>query len=127
MGKGFYDMNWLFKKFGVPFFLFEGEGAGGGGAGAGKTFTQDDVNKIAGDARAEGRTASENELLKKYGVKNLDELATLVTAARDADAKNKTDLEKLQADLTKAQGDLGEAKSQAEKNEAALKARILNS
>jgi hypothetical protein len=120
---------WLFNNLlGFKIWFDADGGTGGGGAGATpKTFTQEELNAIAGSARSEGRTAYENDLLKKLGLKSVDDLTSLVTAARDADAKNKTELEKAQSDLAAKETELANAKAEGDKTVAGLKAQILNS
>lgn len=81
----------------------------------GKSFTQDDITRIATREKAEGRQAGINEILKELGVTDLEEGKTLLKRIRDAEDAQKTQAQKdAEAALT--------AKAEADKarKEAAL-------
>lgn len=59
--------------------------------------TQDEVNRLVGKARQEGRQAAQNELTAKYG--NLDELLKLKQEVEAKRAAEMTELEKAQQRL----------------------------
>lgn len=68
-----------------------------------KNFSQDDLDRLAGKARQDGRTAAEKELLEKLGVTDLDTAAAAIKAAKDADEANKTELQKANEAREKAE------------------------
>jgi hypothetical protein len=105
---------------------FDGEGDGGGtttttdnSAGAGTegnnnggsqtTLTQEQANKLIGEARKKGREAAVADLLKELGFEKADDLKALVTSA-----KERADAEKSEAQKA------AEAKEAAEKKAADL-------
>jgi uncharacterized coiled-coil protein SlyX len=115
------------NKFGVrPFVLFDADdGSGSGDTPGVKTLSQDEVNKLVGDARKSARETATKDLFKTLGVESADDLQALIKAARDAEAKGKTEIETLQnqvKDLTKK---LKDATDTASASESALKSRIL--
>lgn len=100
-----------------PMFFYD-EGAAGGapaseqtpdaGASGGKTFTQEEVNRLVGDARKDGRSSGEKSLLESLGLKSADDLKGIVQSAREAEEKNKTELQKAQDAATQAASALEE-------------------
>ncbi len=58
-------------------------------------FTQQDLDKIAGEARSKGRTSAEKEFLEKLGVSNVDEAIAALTAAKEAEEAKKTESQRL--------------------------------
>lgn len=113
------------------YFLDADAGNGGGttppdaGGNGGKTFTQDQVDALVGNARKEGRDGGVSKLLKDLGVENADSLKALVDNAKKADDANKTELQKLNDQLALAQKKATDAEAQAAKDLAALKERVL--
>lgn len=73
-----------------------GEGAGAGSTG---TFTQEDVNRIAGDRAARAKETAIKELLSGLGLESPDALKSLVTAAKERADAEKTELQKAQEAL----------------------------
>lgn len=59
-----------------------------------KTFTQEDVNRIAGEARKTARAAAVNELLKEIGLESQDALTDLVNDAKTRREADMTELQK---------------------------------
>lgn len=74
-----------------------GDGGGGdGGDGDGATFTQADVDRIVGErAKRAGKTAI-SDFLTSLGFEKPDELKKVVEARREAEEKEKTELQKAQ-------------------------------
>lgn len=64
-------------------------------------FSQADLDKIAGNSRAEGRSAAEKELLASLGVDSLDTAKERIAAQKAAEDAAKTEVERL-ADEAKA-------------------------
>jgi len=60
----------------------------------GKTFTQEDITRIATREKAEGRTAATNELLKSLGVETMEQAQEILKRQRDADEATKTQQQK---------------------------------
>jgi len=75
-------------------------------------FSQADLDRIAGDSRAAGRSAAEKELLEKLGVTDLDAASAAIKAAKEADDAKLSEVER----LTKERD---EAKQEAERTQAA--------
>lgn len=67
------------------------------------TFTQEQVNTFAGKAREEGRHSAQNALLERFGVKTLDELASVVEAHRKSEADKLSEVDKVKKELADAQ------------------------
>ncbi len=113
------------------------EGAAGGqppanepkpnaGDQGGKTFSQDDVNTLVGNARKEGRTSGEKALLESLGLQSVDDLKGIIKAAKDAEEANKTELQKAQDAKIKAEGDLEAEKQQRKADNDAMTKRLLD-
>ncbi len=125
----------MFGMWSRPLFFFD-EGAAGGapaseqapnaGAEGGKTFTQEEVNRLVGDARKDGRTSGEKSLLESLGLKSADDLKGIVQAARDAEEKNKTELQKAQDTATQSADALEEEKRQREEERNGFTKRLLD-
>ncbi len=64
-------------------------------ASDGKTFDQDSVNQMVGQARTEAR----DRLLKDLGFENAEALKTLIKQQKDAETANMTELQKAQAEV----------------------------
>lgn len=130
------DTYELMKAYRILFAPDEGGGAGGSGdagnggqgtdsgkgekpdandskAPSGKVFTQDDVNRIAGDTRNEERQKL-LRTLKDSGFDGDDINAVLELAkkAKEADDANKTELQKATGALEKAQARITELESE---------------
>lgn len=82
-------------------------------AAANGKFTQEDLDRIAGSARTEGRTVAERELLKSLGVSDLDAAKSLLKAAKDAEDAQKTELEKAQAEVERLKTEAESARTEA--------------
>lgn len=78
----------------------------------GSTFTQEQVNKLMGSVREEGRKSAEHALLEKYGVKSQDEIAAILEAHRKGEADKLSELEKVQKEYAKAQARLQEIETE---------------
>jgi hypothetical protein len=85
------------------------------------TFTQADVDRIAGDTRQKGRDAGMAEVLKALGVDSLGDAKAMVDAKREADDAAKSDLEKAEAESERLTKELEAAKSEREKLEADMR------
>lgn len=129
----------MFKPFNFSrMFLFQSDPAAGGGGG---TPTPEDKAKAEADAKkaeqekldkqfaeraARATEAEQKRILESIGVKSLDELTALAKSAKEADDKNKSDLEKAQSALAKAEEDKAKAEADAKaEREASLK-RLLD-
>jgi len=64
--------------------------------------SQGELDKIAGKARQEGRTAAERELMASLGVDSLDTAKARIQAAQAAEDAQKTELEKATEERNKA-------------------------
>ena len=82
-------------------------------AAASGKFTQEDMDRVAGDARKDGRSSAEKELLKKFGVENLEAIESVVQAAREAEEANKTELQKAQEEAARLRSEAEAAKAEA--------------
>ena len=114
--------------FGIPAVFFDGDDKGGGGgdpdqsndksAGDGKgadksdaplekKFTQEQLDKMFGDTRKQGREALAKEILEKTGFKSTDEMFAAVAAYRKAEEEKLSEVEKAKkiADDAKAESD----------------------
>ena len=65
-----------------------------GDQGENATFSQDDLNRAAGNARAQGRQAAIRDLLADLGVEKIDDLKAGFKAFRDAEDRRKTELDR---------------------------------
>ncbi len=85
-----------------------------GGAGAGgKTFTQEELDAVAGKARTEGRTAAEKELLKSLGIDSVEAAQAALKAHRDAEEASKTELQRAQDEAARLTAEVEAVKAQA--------------
>lgn len=68
-------------------------------------FTQADLDKIAGNARQDGRAAGQKELLEALGVQDIDAAKVRIEAAKAAEDAQKTELQRLveERDAAKAE------------------------
>lgn len=88
------------------------------GSSNGATLTQDEVNKLVGKARTEGKATAVNDLLKTLGVASSDDLKALIEDARKRAQADMTEAQKLQAErdrIAKEKDDLS-AQLQAERD-----------
>lgn len=76
-------------------------------------FTQEDLDRIAGESRKAGREVAEKELLKEIGVESREVLAASLKAAKDAEDSQKTELQKAQEELVKSREDAAKAQADA--------------
>lgn len=76
-------------------------------------FTQDDLDRVAGESRKSGREVAEKELLKELGVESRDAIAATLKAAKDAEDSQKTELQKAQEDAVKAREEAVTAQAEA--------------
>src|SRR5487761_605939 len=76
-------------------------------------FTQEDLDRIAGESRKAGREVAEKELLKELGVESRDAIAATLKAAKDAEDSQKTELQKAQEEATKAREEAVAAQAEA--------------
>lgn len=79
-----------------------------------KSFTQDDVTRIATREKAEGRQAGINEMMKELGVTDLEEGKALLKRIRDAE-----DAQKTQSQRDAEAAATAKAEAEADKAEAA--------
>jgi len=87
------------------------DGTGHKPAGQGQSFTQDDLNRIAGQARTEGRSSAIRELAEQYG--DLDELLKAKQERDQLKELQMSEVEKLTAKVAAL-----EAEKQAEAQRA---------
>lgn len=76
-------------------------------------FTQEDLDRIAGESRKDGRASAEKELLKGLGVENLDAVKAVIEAAKKAEEDQKTELQKAQDEAARAREEAEAAKAVA--------------
>ncbi len=76
-------------------------------------FTQEDLDRIAGESRASGRTSAEKDLLKKFGVENLEAIESVIKAAREQEESQKTELQKAQDEAARLRQEAETAKVEA--------------
>jgi len=76
-------------------------------------FTQEDLDRVAGETRKAGREAAEKELLKELGVEDREALKASLKAAKDAEDAQKTESQKLQEENAKLLADAEAAKAEA--------------
>ncbi|MGH9917515.1 MAG: hypothetical protein ACRD6W_01380 [Nitrososphaerales archaeon] len=76
-------------------------------------FTQEDLDRVAGEARADGRKSGEKELLKSIGVEDVETAKTALKTAKDAEDASKTESQKLQEENAKLKADTEAAQAEA--------------
>jgi hypothetical protein len=76
-------------------------------------FTQEDLDRVAGETRKAGREAAEKELLKELGVESREDIGAILKAAKDAEDSQKTELQKTQDELVKARETAEAAQAEA--------------
>ncbi len=82
-------------------------------AAANGKFTQEDLDRIAGESRKDGRTVAERELLKTLGVPDLDSAKAALEAAKTLEDEKKTELQKAQEEAAKLREEAETARSDA--------------
>lgn len=99
-----------------------GDGGSGGGSGSGgKTFTQEDITRIATREKQEGRTAATAELLKQLGVDNLEDAKAALKRHRDAEDATKTEAQRLADKAAKDSSEAAIARAEAAQERMAAK------
>ena len=116
----------MFSKFASPAIFFDADDKGGGasdpktddqssagdgkGSAAGgqadkKEFTQDELNKLFGDTRKQGRESLQKELLEKAGFNSLEDLLAATAAHKKSEEEKLSEIEKAKkvADDAKAE------------------------
>jgi len=84
------------------------EGEGGAvtpqpAGGQSRTFTQEQLDAIVGERATRAKSAAINDLLSELGFEKADDLKALVKAAKERQASEQTEAQKLQAQLEAAQ------------------------
>lgn len=82
-------------------------------AAANGKFTQEDLDRIAGESRKDGRTVAERELLKSLGVSDLDSAKAALEAAKAVEDEKKTELQKAQEEAARLREEAETAKAEA--------------
>lgn len=117
-------LNWLGLKYGL---LYDADDAGSGnssaGTGSGASgsstpdtpdpaqsqnsggISQDELNRVAGKARTEGKQLAIKALLEELGLESPDILKTLVKTAKEQEQAQMSEAEKLRKQLEKAEAD----------------------
>lgn len=93
----------------------------------GKTFTQEELDKIVGRERGQGRKAARNELLKELGFENMEEAKGLMEQLRAAGDANLEEHERIRKAGERAQAEAKEALESAKrlKHDALVERRLL--
>lgn len=89
-----------------------GQGGDGSGGAADPTFSQADLDRVAGRARAEAQRAAQRELAEKLGL-SFDDAKKIIDAHNEAEAKNKTEAERLRDEAAAAKAEADKAKADA--------------
>ncbi len=82
-------------------------------AAANGKFSQEDVDRIAGESRKDGRTSAEKELLKNLGVPDLDTAKAAMEAVQRLEDEKKTELQRAQEEAAKLREEAEAAKADA--------------
>lgn len=77
--------------------------AGGSDGSGERTFTQAQLDAIVGERATRAKSAAINDLLGELGFEKADDLKALVKAAKERQASEQTEAQKLQAQLEAAQ------------------------
>ncbi len=96
------------------------------GATVETTFTQADLDRVAGNTRKEARQAAINELLKELGLDNTEALKATVTDAQKRKQDEMTEAQKLQERIDKLTQERDNAAQRAQEVEAARIADKVN-
>jgi hypothetical protein len=95
----------------------------GGQQGDGeRTFTQDEVDRIAGERAVRAKQKVTNDLLGDLGIENVDTLKRLISAQRDAEEAEKTELQKAEETIETLGAQVKQAEQQA--REMLLRAEV---
>jgi len=106
-----------------------GEGGGGGGGGGGdndRTFTQEEVNRIAttqsDKAERSAKRKFEEELAEKLGGKSIEDMTAMMAALQSKEDEKKTEVEKAleAATVTKTEADAIKREAAQDRYEARL-------
>ena len=126
----------MFKSFFRPFFhVFYDEDPAGGGTppedkakaeADAKAKAQEELNKQFAERATRATEAERKRLLDALGVKDPEEAAALIKAAKEADDKNKTETEKLQAKVLEAEQAKEKAEADAQAKLDAANKRMLD-
>ena len=76
--------------------------------------SQEQVNRLVGEARTEGRSSGERSLLESLGVESVEALKATVTAAKEAEAARLTETERLTRERDEAKRLAEQAQARAE-------------
>jgi len=105
-----------------------GEGGEGGGSGGDtpKTFSQEDVNRIATREKEQGKQAASRELAEQLGV-SVEEAKQIIQRAKEADDAQKTEAQRAReaADREKEEAALEKRAATTERHEAAVERRLV--
>lgn len=71
-----------------------GGGVQGSATPEAKTFTQDDVNRMTGEARKDGRTKAMADFLKELGIEKPEDAKSLIAAAKAKEDADKSEAQK---------------------------------
>ncbi len=82
-------------------------------AAANGKFTQEDLDRVAGESRKDGRTVAERELLKKLGFADFEAAQAAVEAAKQLEDAQKTELQKAQEEAERLKSEAEAAKAEA--------------
>lgn len=104
----------------------EKKGDKAGAAVTEQTFTQADVDRIAGNTRKEAKSAAISELLKELGFEKPDDLKAIVSEAQKRKQDEMSEADKLRADLAKLTQERDNAAQRAQEVEAARIADKVN-
>ena len=101
-------------------------GSGGEGGGETRTFTQEDVNRIATREKNQGRQAATQELAEELGV-SLDEAKSIIQEARKKEESEKSEAQKAKdaADREKQEAETAKAEAARERYEARVERALL--
>lgn len=80
-----------------------------------EVFSQEEINRMVGEARTKSRTTATADLMRELGVENADELKTILQERKDAADKESTELDKAtkKADEHEGKAKASEAKADA--------------
>ena len=98
-------------------------------AAANGRFTQEDLDRVAGDARSEGRKVAERDVLKGLGVADLETAKATIEAAKKLEDDQKTESQKAQEEIVRLRGEAEAANAEARNSriQSALELRLRDS
>lgn len=88
-------------------------GSDGGSGGNGRSFSQEDVDRIAGRRATESAASAQQRIADDLGV-SLDEAKTIIAGHQEQQRANQTELEQVKTDKQKAETDRDSYKGQYE-------------